>query len=202
MNSESREPIITESKVGLGRMLYAALNPSIFSLTAQNSKLLRELVKHSLERTGQKYAERAAMTVTRGAITGVKTLGRELEIEGLYVNLLSPTLAVEEDPTIRPRSWALLKSFVKSGKTPKILATSGRVVVDFEQTDLSSWIVKAPSGTEGVTRILRNGKSLAGARAYTMGGDSVAVTTYADGDTILLRYDNRAEGIILKVGWK
>ncbi|MEP6757170.1 MAG: hypothetical protein ABJA67_16820 [Chthonomonadales bacterium] len=195
-------PVIGEAKVGSGSLIYAALPPSIFSLTAQNSRWLRELVRHAVERTGTKYVEKSAMVAKRGGMLGVKTLGQELNLEGKYVNLLSPTLAVEEDPTVPAKSYALYRSIPESLTTPKILVVSGKIVADSERATATAFLVKAPEGTEGVARLSKANKTVVGVKATTIFGEPIAVNTYVDKETLLIRYENRADGVVIRVGWK
>lgn len=200
--SGSKAPIVWETRVGQGHVIYAGIPPGYFTSTAQSSRWLRALVKRGFEQAGGKYQEQTAFVTRRGPYVGVKSLGQEFSLDGRYVNMLSPTLAVEEDPTVPARGTAFYMNAGLPKGGPRLLAASGRVRARSERADTTAFFVQAPAGTEGVARIYKGSKSYAGGKAYTVFGTPVEVNAYPDGDTILLRYKNDPDGLVVRAGWK
>jgi hypothetical protein len=116
--------------------------------------------------------------------------------------VLSPTLAVVEDPVVPPRSNALYLAMGPDKGDPRLLAASGRVRAKAERADSTGFMVQAPSRTEGVARLWTDGRKAVGARGYTIMGEPVNVSLYPDGETLLVRYQNDADGVIVKVAWQ
>jgi hypothetical protein len=195
-------PVVWESKVGSGNVLYAGVPPAFFSATAQTSRWLRALVKRTTEKGLAAYREKPYFMIRRGPFKAVRALGADYRAEGRYVNLLSPTLAVVEDPEVPARNWAFWADAGTGSGPPKLLATSGRLRHRFEDGGTTSFVVQAPTGTEGAARLFSGRKSVGGARAFTLLGAELPVRTFPDGDTLLVRYPNDADGVVVRVSWK
>lgn len=195
-------PVVWEDRVNNGHVLFAGVPPGFFSATAQSSRWLRALAKRAYEKALGTYREKNYFMVRRGPYKAVRALGADYTADGRYVNLLSPTLAVVEDPEVPARGLALWADAGPSSGPPRLMAASGRLRARFEQPGITSFLVQAPTGTEGVARLYAGKRTVAGARAYTTLGVEVPVRAFPDGDTLLLRYPNDADGIVVRVGWK
>lgn len=200
--SGAPSPIVWETKVGSGNVLYAGVPPGFFSATAQTSRWLRAMTKRAYEKTLGTYREKSYFLARRGPFKVVRALTAEFNAEGRYVNLLSPTLAVVEDPDVAAHGWAFWLDAGPASGPPRVMAVSGRLRARFEQPATTGFLVQAPTGTEGVARLYAGKRSVAGVRAFTALGQEVGVRSYPDGDTVLLRYPNDADGVVVRVGWK
>jgi len=197
-----KTPLVWETRAGEGTVGFVGIAPGFLTATAQSSRWLRALAKHAYEKAGGKYQEQSWLLSRRGPYTAVRTLGKEFTLEGDWVNLLSPTLAVVEDPVIPARSSGLFMSAGPDKGGPRVMAASGRLRAKSELPGTTGFLVQAPAKTEGVARLWTGGRRAVGARAYTSMGEPVQVSLYPDGDTLLVRYTNDPAGIVVKVAWQ
>jgi hypothetical protein len=116
------------------------------------------------------------------------------------VDLLSPTLSVANERTIPPNSTAFLVD-LPNGATPRIAHVSGRLQASVERPDATAFFVRGPLNTLGVARLWSGNKSLVGARGQDRFGNPVNVETFIDGSTILARYPNHPDGVVIRLGW-
>jgi hypothetical protein len=197
-----KTPLVWEAKVGDGSVTFAGIAPGFASATAQTSRWLRAIAKRAYEKTGARYEEQTSFVSRRGPYAAVRTLGSEFTLEGTWVNLFSPTLAVVEDPVIPARSNGLYMAAGSDKKSVGLLAASGRLRAKSETSAATGFIVQAPAKTEGVARLFAGDRRALGAKAYTMMGESVPVSLYPDGNTLLVRYANDPAGIVVRVSWQ
>lgn len=197
-----KSPVVWEAKVGDGSVMFAGIAPGYLSTTAQTSRWLRALTKRAFQKAGGTYAEQSYFLTKRGPYTAVRALGDEYTVDGRWVNLLSPTLAVVEDPVVPAHGAALFQDAGTQKGGPRLLAASGRVGARSERSTTTAFLVQAPAKTDGAARLWTGKRRLAGVRAFTLLGEPVPVSTYPDGDTLLLRYENDPEGVIVRVGWE
>ncbi len=193
---------IWQASIEQGTFLYSSIPAAFYSSTSQSSRLLRGLVRWALENSRNKYTESTRFISDRGSVVAVKALGEDEELSGTFVNLLSPTLAMEEDPTVPARSQGIFMKVGQLSGAPRLLAASGRLRAKSSRPDVTSFMVQATSGTDGVARVYKGKKSFIGVKASNVYGVSVPATAVPDGDTILFRYTNDIEGVIVRAGWK
>lgn len=195
-------PLAWEAKAGDGQVTFVGIAPGYLTATAQTSRWMRALAKRAFERTGGNYQEQSYLLAKRGPYAAAHTLGKEYTLDGRWVNLLSPTLAVVEDPVIPPRSNGLYMAMGPQRGGPRLLTASGRVRAKSEQSAVTGLLVCAPAKTEGVARLWTGGRRASGAKAFTVMGEPVSVSLYPDGDTLLVRYTNDPDGVVVKVAWQ
>ncbi len=99
------------------------------------------------------YHEQPYFLVHRGPYTAIRTLDKPYEAAGRFVDLLSPTLAVLDHPVIAPQACAFLTDANQPHGVPHVLAVSGRIRACYEGDDKTSFLVQAPTQTDGVARI-------------------------------------------------
>jgi hypothetical protein len=195
-------PTVWETRVGLGKVMYVGVAPGYLSATAQASRWLRALTRRAYESfTGNKYQEQSYFVSKRGPYTAVRALGKEYTAEGRHVNLLSPTLAVVEDPIVQPHDCALFQDVGAEMGAPRLLAASGRLRAKAETSDETGFFVQAPSKTEGIARLWTGRRKIKGVKAFTTLGIPLEARCYPDGDTVLIRYANDADGVVVRIGW-
>ena len=192
-------PVAWWAPVGKGRVLYVGISPGWFSLTEQGSLLVRALARFCY---GDGYREASAFIADRGPVKAVRTLGKQLDLEGNFVDLLQPTLPLVQNPSIPPHSWGL---YATAGRlatgSPHILAVSGRERVRVETAGLVAFVVQAPAGTTGSCRVWTGGRRLAGAKAFTYYGLPVPLDMVPSSGTVLVQYPNNPDGVIVRMAW-
>jgi hypothetical protein len=163
---------------------------------------MRALTKLAYEATGATYQERPYFLVTRGPYTAVRTLGKAYTLEGRYVNLLDPLLPVVEDLEVPAHSLAFVAEMGRLRGAPRVLAVSGRLRARSEQTAATAFLAQAPANTQGAARLWSGRRRFKGAKAFTSLGVPIPVDARIEGDTLLLRYLNHPNGVIVRVGWE
>lgn len=195
-------PPIWEAPVGRGTVIFAGIAPGYLKTTSgQGSDLVRALARYALEKAGSTYREQPFFLVRRGPYTAIRAMYEDYKVSGRFVNLFSPTLAVMENPTVAPNDGAFLKELGPATSAPRVVAVSGRLRARYEQADITSFLTQAPSKTEGAARLWAGNRHVTGLKAFTVLGASVRVTSHVDGDTVLLRYTNDADGVVVRVEW-
>jgi hypothetical protein len=200
--STDSKPLLWETKAGDGNVAFVGISPSYLTATAQTSRWLRALTKHAYESTGSKYQEQSYFVSRRGPYAAVRTLGKEYTLDGMWVNLLSPTLAVVEDPEVPARSSGFFMAAGPDRGGPRVMAVSGRLRAKYENGVVTGFLVQAPAKTEGVARLWAGKRRAVGAKAHNSWGEPVTVRLFPDGDTLLVRYANEADGVVVKVAWQ
>jgi hypothetical protein len=194
-------PIWMQS-VGRGLILNVGVAPGFFSASERSSGLLRALVQYAHQRAGGAYREPGVLRLQRGRYTIVRSLGESEDVEGRTIDLLSPSLNVADDRTIPPRSLALLYDLGPNEAAPHLGFVAGRLLAKVEMPTATGFFTRGPQGTTGVARLHAGGKRLAGARAMDHLGRSIDLQAFPDGNTLLLRYPNDPDGVVVRVGWK
>ncbi len=188
--------------VGRGLAINVGVAPGFFSASERSANLLREIVRYAQQRAGVGYREPNALRLRRGRYTVVHTFNRPLKVEGRMIDLLSPTLAVADDRVIPPRTSALLCDIGLPELPPHIGFVSGRLEAKVETPTLTSFFVRAPLGTRGAARLHCGNHRITGVRGLDRLGRPVAIQSIVEGSTVLLRYPNDPDGIVIRVGWQ
>jgi len=118
------------------------------------------------------------------------------------MDLLASNLPVAVDRIIPARSLAFLCDLPNTTIVPRIGMVSGRVNARLETANTTALFVRAPLNTVGVARIHSAGRTLDAARAMDRLGRPVTLQAVTEGDSLLLRYPNSPDGVILRVGWQ
>ncbi|HLJ55918.1 MAG TPA: hypothetical protein VKT77_12840, partial [Chthonomonadaceae bacterium] len=187
--------------VGRGLAINVGVAPGFFSANARSAGLLRTLVEYGVRRVGASVHESDAMRLKRGRYTIVRTLEDSETVEGRTVDLFSPTLAAAEDREVPPHSVALLYDIGPGDELPHIGFVSGRVQAKLETPGATAFFVRGPLGTIGAARLHAGGHKVTGARAVDRLGRTVDLRVDQDSGTVLLRYPNDPDGVLVRVGW-
>jgi hypothetical protein len=185
-----------------GLVMNVGVAPGYFSSSERSASFLRALTQYAQQRAGGVYREAGALRLKRGRYTIVQTFSGSETVDGRTIDLLSPSLSVASDRVLPPRSLALLCDLGPNSAPPHIGFVSGRVQARLETPTVTAFFVRGPLGTPGAARLHAGGRRLAGAKALDRSGRPVAVETTQEGDTVLLRYDNHPDGVLLRVGWQ
>jgi hypothetical protein len=198
-----KDPIIWSANFGSGNVIYAGISTNFFSSCEDGTKLLKYINTYAMKKAGAHYIERPYYVMNRGPFTAIRTLGKEYQLKGMYVDLLTPNLKVMKDPVIAPNSCSFLKKFSSGSRAiPQIMETSGRTRAVVESKQCTSVLVQAPSSTNGVVRMWKGDRILKQAQVFTDRGEVLPVDYRIEDDTIMLRYPNDSDGVIVRVDWK
>jgi hypothetical protein len=187
---------------GKGLVINVGVAPGFFSANERSAGLLRTLVAYGMRRVGASLKESDALRLKRGRFTIVRTFEDPETVEGRTVDLFSPRLAAAGDREIPPHSVALLCDIGSPGDPPHIGFVSGRVQARLETGAATAFYVRGPLGTTGAARLHCGSRRLAGARAIDRLGHAVNVQADQDGGTVLLKYPNDPDGVLVRVGWE
>ena len=188
--------------VGRGLVLNVGIAPGFFSASERSAGLLRSLARFAHQRAGGTYREPGFLRIKRGRYTIVHTFSEPLTVEGRMIDLLSPTLNTADDRVIAPNSSALLYDLGSPEAEPHIGFVSGRMQARVETATTTGFFVRGAAGTTGIARLHRGNRRMVGARGMDWLGRPIAVQAQEDGGTLLLRYPNHPDGVIVRVGWQ
>jgi hypothetical protein len=188
--------------IGHGLVINVGVAPGFFSSSDRSAALIRALTQYAQQRAGGPYREPGVLRLRRGRYTIVRTFGKTEEVEGRTINLLSPSLEVAEDRTIPAQSFALLYDIGPNDDAPHVGFVSGRLQAKIETDRSTVLFVRGPLGSQGAIRLHAGGKRLAGARCMDRLGRMVMMDARQEGDTVLLRYPNDPDGVVVRAGWE
>jgi len=199
---DARHPApVWEAPVGKGTVTFVGVAPGYLTATAQSAAWLRALVGRAHERAGGLYREQPYFLVRRGPYTAIRTLGKKQMVSGRFVNLLDPNLPVVEDPEIPARSLAFLMEVGATRGLPRVVAVSGRLRARSEQPNATAFLTQGPAKTDGAARLWMGKRQIKGVKAFTVSGSPLAAAVRVDGDTLLVRYPNDPDGVVVRVVW-
>ncbi len=188
--------------VGRGLIMNVGVAPGFFSASERSAGLLRALTRFAHQRAGGAYREPGVLRLRRGRYTIVRTFAEPTTVEGRMIDLLSPTLNVGDDRVIAPNSTALLYDLGVPEAEPHIGFVAGRVQAKAETSTATAFYVRGAAGTTGAARLHRGNRRLVGARGMDWLGRPVPVQANEEGGTVVLRYANDPDGVIIRVGWQ
>jgi hypothetical protein len=195
-------PPVWEAAVDKGGVIYCGIAPGYLSANAMGARWIRWLGERALAKAGVKYDEQDFYRVVRGPYMAVRTLAKPITLNGRYVNLLDPSLPILESPVIPSQTAGFFIDAGPERGNPRTLAVSGRLRARAESANETSWLAAAPTGTEGAARIWSGDRRVLAVKASTALGQQVPVTSTASGDTLLVRYTNDADGVVVRVIWQ
>lgn len=192
---------IWRQAVGKGTAFHVGVAPGFFTSSSRSGTMWRSLVQYAHQRAGGNYTEPETFRLKRGRYTIVRTLNDSETVEGRMIDVLSPTLSVSNERAVPPKSLGLFVD-LPSGNTPRVGFASGRIQATVERNDATALFVRGPAKTQGAARLWSGGKNFKGARGTDRFGNPVAVESYVDGSTVLLKYPNSPDGVVVRAGWE
>ena len=195
-----RRPEEGDYRFGRGSVRIIRQDPKEFVLTAGGDAPLMEAVEQAYGRLEQKnsfYLERGPYVM--GAVLDENVTGSEpMRIKGSYIDLFDPKLPCLSEKVVQPGEQTFLYDLkkVKNRRRPQVLAAASRQY-DEETTKSSyAFTAKSPANTDNVMRILlpREPQSV-----------NVDVSSQSSWDeashTLLLQFENRPDGVRVKIEW-
>lgn len=200
-DAQYRTPPVWEAPVGQGTVTFVGVAPGYLSATAQSAAWLRALAGRAYEKAGGLYREQPYFLARRGPYTAIRTLARKQMVPGRFVNLLDANLPVVEDPEVPAHGLAFLMEVGPSKGAPRVVAVSGRLRARSEQPRATSFLAQGPARTDGAARLWKGGRQVKGVKAFTVFGAPLAASVRVEGDTLLVRYPNDPDGVVVRVVW-
>lgn len=157
-----RQPATGEYSYGQGRVLVQREHPAVFSRSKELADQLRSLVRKGVE-AGEgegTWVERNYIRLRRGpyliaAVMRESVSDEPLQINGRFVDLLDPDLAVRSELQLLPGQQAWLLDLDRtSGARPLLLAAAGRVETWQVAPGQLDYTISSPADIQVSTRIL------------------------------------------------
>lgn len=194
--------ITWEAQVGKGTVIYAGVVSGVLLNSPEGANWICNLTKYAFCKIGESYREQPYFLMQRGPYTAVWVFDKEYTVSGRFINLLSPSLSIVNDMVVPAHTGVFLKKFDYDDDIPRILAVSGRMQAKYEGENVTCFIVRAPSGTNGSARLGTGKREVSCLYAFDSCGKQLPVSCKVEEGNILLSYSNCAEGIMVRVEWK
>ncbi|MCC6443377.1 MAG: hypothetical protein IT210_07960 [Armatimonadetes bacterium] len=191
-----------EVSAGRGKLIVFGIAPRFFAQSDQAARIYRAIVRYASEQAGMAYREQPYLKLTRGRYIIARTFSQPLKVAGPVIDLLDPALPVLVSKDIPQDSWALLydaRSF--QGAAPDVMYCSSALLKKRAGAESIAFFARGPLKTKGVARLHTGGRLLKQAEAFDALGHPVPIETLPEAETLLLRYDNLPDGVVVKVTW-
>jgi hypothetical protein len=198
---QTGEAAVWEAAAGKGRAVFCGVAPGYMQTATEGGEWIRALVRLAVRRAGGRYREAKSFSARRGPYTAVAAVNGAVGRRGRFVDLLDPGLAVRDNPAIPAGECAFLADAGPAKGRPRLMAASGRVLTRYEVAGRSSFLVRAPDGTQGVARLWSGGRAVRSLAVFAADGQGLQGRSAEEGDTVVVRYPNRAEGVVVRVDW-
>lgn len=198
--SGPRGVLLAEMPAGRGHVLVWSASPAWFARSAEGARQLRGLTRYAVEdKLGLEWREQGHLKLQRGPYVVARTLDEPLALEGRFIDLLSPTLEVMQDPVLPPDDMAVLRRFPPGNVEPAVAHSSSCVEWRQESEAGVRMILSGARGTVGVTRVQTGERRLTGIRALNVRGEAPEIEALPGPDSLLLRYPNEPFGLAVQV---
>ncbi|MBQ7181145.1 MAG: hypothetical protein IJR87_07630 [Bacteroidaceae bacterium] len=185
---------------GKGSVTVLRQDPKEFVLSAGGDAPLMETVRQVYGRLEQKnnfYLERGSYVL--GAVLDENVTGSEpMRIEGNFIDLFDPKLPCIREKVVQPGEQTFLFDLkkVKNRRRPQVLAAASRQYDEEITRHSYAFTSKSPANTDNVMRILlpREPKSVHTDASSQSNWD-------AESHTLLLQFENRPDGVRVKIEW-
>jgi hypothetical protein len=145
---------------GQGHVVIERCHPAFFTRSPENANRWRELVRQASQAAGAEYKEHNSLRLRRGPYVIAAVLDESIDeqplrLDGSYVDLLDPQLAVRQQVVVPPgqQAWLLDLERVR-GPVPLLLAAAGRVQSWDVTDERLEYTISSPEGVFVSTRIL------------------------------------------------
>ncbi|MCB0283085.1 MAG: hypothetical protein KDF60_10930 [Calditrichaeota bacterium] len=194
--------------VGKGLVSVIKRNPKEFILEKGNADEFRENVRSMLDRKGwgADWQEKNVLHLERGPYEIISVLDESIsnkpyKTSGIFIDLFSPDLTVNETREINPGERTLLYNMNRdTNSKPHVVASASRVSDEAANEDNFECLLRGPKNTNGVARIFTSHKP----QNVTLldSQDNLISQKYDWNElskTICIRYDNQPEGVRVKI---
>jgi hypothetical protein len=187
---------------GKGHVLIERCHPAFFTRSPENADRWCGLVRQACEATGREYREHNYLRLRRGPYVIASALDESvdeepLRLDGHYVDLLDPLLAVRRNVLLPPgkQAWLLDLARVR-GPLPLLLAAAGRVD-SWDVTDGQlQYTISSPEAVVTSTRILLK----AAPKSVSVDGSPCRDVTWDDDShTVLIRHPGHPAPVTVRL---
>jgi hypothetical protein len=200
----ARDPEQGKYDVGQGKVYVECCHPAWFTRSAENAQRLRELVGMAVADGGERLIERNAIRLRRGPYLIAATFDESvaeapLLLQGNFVDLLDPQLAVRRDVELAPGEQAWLVDLARvRGDVPRMLAAAGRI----EKWNVANNVVEYTISTPAETPVVARLRLAAAPSEVVVDGQRVETIEWDEmSHTVLVRHPGKPEGVPVKVSW-
>ena len=195
-----RRPGEGSYRFGRGSVQIIRQDPKEFVLTAGGDAPLMKAIEQAYGRLEQKnsfYLERGPYVL--GAVLDENVTGSEpMRIRGRYIDLFDPKLPCLDEKVVQPGEQTFLYDLkkVKNRRRPQVLAAASRQYDEERTRHTYAFTAKSPANTDNVMRILlpQEPKSVDADVSSQSSWDEAS-------HTLLLQFENRPDGVRVKIEW-
>ena len=195
-----RRPGEGSYRFGRGSVQIIRQDPKEFVLTAGGDTPLMKAIEQAYGRLEQKnsfYLERGPYVL--GAVLDENVTGSEpMRIRGRYIDLFDSKLPCLDEKVVQPGEQTFLYDLkkVKNRRRPQVLAAASRQYDEERTRHTYAFTAKSPANTDNVMRILlpQEPKSVDADVSSQSSWDETS-------HTLLLQFENRPDGVRVKIEW-
>lgn len=191
------------NKVGKGSVYYISEEPASYSENAGGDLAVAEMARRACETAGLKWKETGYFLLNRGPYVIAGALD-EIEglpartLNGVYIDLFSPTLAIKKSVTLSSGTRIFLLNFSKIDRDkPQVIASASKILEVKTVENSIEFHSEGPSATTCVTRVLLPSQP----KSLTAGGKPIKAEWDASTSTALISYPNNPEGQWVNISW-
>lgn len=188
-------------EVGKGMIYFFGFTPAICARTPEGAKCLQRVVDCALKRFGKTLFSPGKMLLKRGPYIICKSFTEEVEFQGNLIDIFNPGIPLEKRHKVERGGWCLLRDMSDrmKGDGPTILWATSKLHWQESSSNLIRVLLSGPEATSARMRIFLGGKRLKKIEALNAKGEREEMDYEMDGETALLKYQNRADGIAMKI---
>jgi hypothetical protein len=202
------DPAEKEYSYGRGKVLVVRQDPKELVLKADADHEFIARIKNEFEVNAKagKLELKNNFLLKRGpyiiaAVLNENEDSSALIIKGPVIDLFDPSLPILTKKIVEPGTQAYLYDLSTTGEKPMVMAAAARVYEEQTLGNQYSFLVKSPSKTMNVMRILLPAKPK---RVTGKGTDPVVFSENqwdAVTKTLLLKFENYSEGVAINIQW-
>jgi len=198
-----RRPKTGEYGCGKGLVLVERSHPAFFSRSQSARRRLLSLVKRGVEATEGRYIERNSLHLRRGPYVIAAAMEESIDaaplhLDGPFVDLLDPRLAIRKTVDIEPGNQAWLLDLKRVSKGPLPLAAAGRIETWKASKNSVHYTISTPQGIVVSARLLLPKRP----RNVAVDGKTCEDVHWHEASrTLLIRHAGRPEPIEVELRW-
>jgi hypothetical protein len=197
--------------VGNGRLFYENVNPAVFAMNRDAEETFVASVRKAfgeLNAPGMQWQERNCLLMVRGPYNVIAMLDESISeepyaVEGNFVDVLDPRLAVKRTAEFKPGERGLLYDINfagRSGAAAHVLVSASRIGGEQVSERCITFNSRGPSATVAATRILLPAEPKE--VKFSKPGQGLSQKEWDGGSkTLLLVYENVPGGVEITVSW-
>ena len=189
------------SKVGRGTVMWLQASPAQLAADRQGDQRLVDFVRIAAASRGISWGEANHLVLQRGAFIVAAGLDESIEappkvLKGKFVNLFDPTLRVQQQVELNPRSRFLLLDLATANRrTMSVLAASCKTLPKGAASKSHTFTVEGVAGTPAIVLFRCPGEA---PRSVTLDGRAVEQVEHSRAEGLLwVRFPNQSRPLEL-----